>query len=190
MINVVQLGPKLPAIARRAIEAWVVGHEQVEFGEAEAPSAGVFVTLRDCAGKLRGCVGSLQPMRPDLVSETARSAILAATRDPRFQPVTSDELHSLSIEVSVLSPEQLIDGMAELDPSRYGVVVRDESGRQGLLLPDVPGVDSSLLQVEIARRKAGIPAGALLQLSRFEVHKYLEGEAVGAAGIEPATSSV
>jgi MEMO1 family protein len=54
------------------------------------------------------------------------------------------------------------------------VVVSDSAGRQGLLLPDVPGIDSAALQVEIARRKAGIPSGSPVTLSRFEVFKYRE----------------
>jgi AmmeMemoRadiSam system protein A len=174
MLSLLEVGPKLPEIARQAIEAWVCAGERLRSWPIEAPPAGVFVTLRDVAGKLRGCVGSIHPMRPDVASETARSAILAATRDPRFDPVQSEELPALSIEVSVLSPEELVDDVAELDPSRYGVVVRDAAGRQGLLLPDVPGIDSPSTQVDVARRKAGIRPGAALRLSRFEVHKYLE----------------
>ena len=175
MQSMLEVGPRLPEIARRAIEAFVTAGERLEVREREAPRAGVFVTLRDDAGKLRGCVGSLQPIKPDLVAETARSAVLAATRDPRFTPVTSAELPALSIEVSVLSPEQAISDPQELDPSRYGVVVRDAQGRQGLLLPDVPGIDSAATQIDVARRKAGIPPDAPLCLSRFEVLKYFEG---------------
>ncbi len=149
-------------------------------GEPTLPSSGVFVTLRDRGGKLRGCVGSIEPKRPDLVAETARSAVLAATRDPRFAPVTKAELDELSIEVSVLAPAERIRDLDELDPARYGVVVRDDAGRQGLLLPDVPGIDSPALQVDIARRKAGIPSGAPVTLSRFEVFKYREEPREGA----------
>ena len=162
----------LPRVARRAIEAWTTTGEALATAEPTLPSSGVFVTLRDRAGRLRGCVGSLEPRRPDLLSETARSAVLAATRDPRFAPVLPAELDDLSIEVSVLAPPQRIAGIEDLNPARYGVVVRDGEGRQGLLLPDVPGIDSASLQVEIARRKAGIPADVPVTLSRFEVFKY------------------
>jgi AMMECR1 domain-containing protein len=108
------------------------------------------------------------------VSETARSAVLAATRDPRFPPVSSPELAALSIEVSVLGPEEPIIGPAELDPRRYGVIVRDGNGRQGLLLPDIPGIDEASTQVELARRKAGIEPDASVRLFRFEVSKWDE----------------
>lgn len=165
-------GVDLPRVARRAIEAWVTAGEQLAMAEPTLPSSGVFVTLRDRAGRLRGCVGSLEPKRPDLLSETARSAVLAATRDPRFAPVMPAELDELSIEVSVLAPAERVRDMGDLDPARYGVVVRDAEGRQGLLLPEVPGIDSAALQVEIARRKAGIPPDIPVTLSRFEVFKY------------------
>jgi AmmeMemoRadiSam system protein A len=167
-------GVSLPRVARLAIESWVNHGVALATEKAALPSSGVFVTLRDRAGKLRGCVGSVEPKRPDLVSETARSAVLAATRDPRFAPVTEAELDDLSIEVSVLAPAERVRDLDELDPARYGVVVRDDAGRQGLLLPDVPGIDSPALQVEIARRKAGIPSGAAVTLSRFEVFKHRE----------------
>ena len=162
----------LPRVARLAIEAWVTRGVALAMQEPALPSSGVFVTLRDGAGKLRGCVGSIEPKRPDLASETARSAVLAATRDPRFTPVTQAELADLSIEVSVLAPPRPIRDVGDLDPARYGVVVRDAEGRQGLLLPEVPGIDSAALQVEIARRKAGIPPDIPVTLSRFEVFKY------------------
>jgi AMMECR1 domain-containing protein len=55
------------------------------------------------------------------------------------------------------------------------VIVEDEDGsRRGLLLPDIPGVESAQHQVEIAARKAGIPEGTPVKLSRFKVDRYRE----------------
>ena len=107
-----------------------------------------------------------------MASETARSAVLAATRDPRFQPVSADELRGLRIEVSVLMECEPVSSLADLDPARWGVVVADEGGRRGLLLPEVPGVESVAAQVEIARRKAGVAEGAPVTLWRFGVKKF------------------
>jgi AMMECR1 domain-containing protein len=121
---------------------------------------------------LRGCIGSIAAVEQDVARETQRSAVLAATRDPRFDRVRLDEVDALAIEVSVLLPEQPIAGPHELDPARYGVVVRDALGRQGLLLPDVPGIDDARVQLEIARRKAGVPDGVAVRLARFEVRKF------------------
>jgi AmmeMemoRadiSam system protein A len=173
MATLEEVGPSLPSIARRAISEFLSGDGIATFPPG-GPRSPVFVTLRAPGGALRGCIGSTAASREDVVSETARSAILAATRDPRFEPVSCSELSRLSIEVSVLEPEEPVASITELDPSRYGVVVRDDSGHQGLLLPAIDGVDEPRLQVDVARRKAGIPAGVPLKLSRFRVHKWIE----------------
>ncbi len=171
--NLEDVGPKLPGIARRAITGFLSGDGITAF-EPGGPPSPVFVTLRGPGGALRGCIGSVAPSRGDVVSETARSAVLAATRDPRFEPVSVSELSQLSIEVSVLEPEEPVATLAELDPSRYGVVVRDDRGHQGLLLPGIDGVSEAGTQVDVARRKAGIPTGTPVRLSRFLVHKWMD----------------
>ena len=99
--------------------------------------AGVFVTIRE-GSALRGCVGTIEPTAASLAEEVVRSAVLAATDDPRFDPVQRRELSSLSYEVSVLGDPERVDGIGNLDPRVYGVIV--VSGhRRGLLLPDIPG---------------------------------------------------
>jgi AmmeMemoRadiSam system protein A len=173
MANLEEIGPSLPSIARQAITEFLSGDGMAAF-EPAGPRSPVFVTLRGPGGVLRGCIGSVSPSRGDVVTETARSAVLAATRDPRFDPVSVAELARLSIEVSVLEPEETIATIAELDPSRYGVVVRDYDGHQGLLLPGIDGVSEADTQVAVARRKAGIPTGAPIRLSRFLVHKWTD----------------
>ena len=167
------VGPSLPGVARRAITEFLSGEGLVDLVPS-GPRSAVFVTLRGPSGELRGCIGSVRPSRDDVVTETARSAVLAATRDPRFEPVSVSELARLSIEVSVLEPEEPIATVEQLDPSRYGVVVRDDDGHQGLLLPGIDGVNEASVQVAVARRKAGIAAGTPVQLSRFLVHKWTD----------------
>lgn len=169
-----ELSRELPALARRAIALYLESGHWLEARRAGAPAAGVFVTLRNADGSLRGCIGSIAPAEPDVFAETARSAVLAATRDPRFPPVRPEELASLSIEVSVLAPDEPVEGLGDLDPKRYGVIVRDRLGRRGLLLPDIEGVDDPSTQVAIARQKAGISANEPVLLSRFRVTKALE----------------
>ncbi len=173
MSTLAGVGPELPGIARAAIAAWLRGDRPV-VSARDAPAAPVFVTLRDPDGALRGCIGTTVPTEPDVAAETARSAVLAAARDPRFPPLEADELAGVHIEVSVLLPEEPVTGEEELDPARYGVVVRDGLGRQGLLLPDVPGIDDARAQVAIARRKGGIDPHAPARITRFEVLKFVE----------------
>ncbi len=165
-------GKELPGVARRAIGAWLTEGRAPFVSDPRAPSAPVFVTLRRPDGSLRGCIGTLFAVEADVVAETARNAVAAATRDPRFSPVAPEEMADLQVEVSVLLPEEPVARVNELDPSRFGVIVRDEVGRQGVLLPEVPGVETPEVQVEIARQKAEIPAGVRVRLSRFAVEKF------------------
>lgn len=162
----------LPGVARAAISAWLSGEDPPAW--PAFPPLPVFVTLRNLDGSLRGCIGSLAASEPDLARETARSAVLAATRDPRFPPLSLHEIRGIRIEVSVLEPEETVAHVGELDPSTFGVVVRDGFGRRGLLLPDIPGIEDAAVQVDIARRKAGIAPGEPVSLSRFRVRKWCE----------------
>lgn len=171
--SLTQVGSTLPEVARKALEALVRGERgSVDPGGPPAP---VFVTLRGRDGSLRGCVGSTRPVMPTVAEETARSATLAATRDPRFPELSAAELPSIAIEVSVLLPAEPVLGLGELAPDRYGVIVREATGaRQGLLLPGIDGIVDAATQVAIARQKAGIAPGAPVVLSRFEVLKFKE----------------
>ncbi len=167
------LGPQLCSIARRAIAAELRA-EPLELATESRLRAGVFVTLRDRHAGLRGCVGAVTPVTPDVVAETARAAVLAASCDPRFPPVSEEELGLLSIEVSVLGAQELIDDLRELDPYVYGVLVTSSSGRRGLLLPGIPGISQASEQLRAVRLKAGIAPHATVVIHRFAVRKFIE----------------
>ena len=135
-----------------------------------APPAGCFVTLKK-RGDLRGCIGTIEPVRHSLAAEIIDNAISAATRDPRFLPVEPEELAELEVSVDVLFPPEEVDDMTCLDPKRFGVIVENGS-RRGLLLPDLDGVDTVEQQVEIARHKAFIHQSEPIKLYRFEVVRH------------------
>jgi AmmeMemoRadiSam system protein A/AmmeMemoRadiSam system protein B len=168
----------LPALARRAVETFTRTGKQILVPKTAVEILGVraacFVSIKTRAGELRGCIGTIEPVKETLGEELVANAISAATRDPRFVPVTEDELPNLKYSVDILAaPEPTT--FAELDPSVYGVIVEDESRLfRGLLLPDIPGVDTAEQQVNIAARKAGIAPGAPLKLSRFRVDRFRE----------------
>ena len=133
--------------------------------------AGAFVSIHEF-GMLRGCIGTISAVYENLAREIVENAVSASTKDPRFSPVTEDELSELEINVDVLSEAEPIASEAELDVKRYGVIV--ENGyRRGLLLPDLEGVDTVAEQVSIARRKAGISPGEPVKLFRFEVVRHV-----------------
>jgi AmmeMemoRadiSam system protein A len=132
--------------------------------------AGVFVSLK-LEGMLRGCIGTFEPTKENIAKEVISNAIMSATRDPRFPPVTPEELGDLEYSVDVLSKPEPVDSVNDLDPRRYGVII-ESRGRRGLLLPDLEGVDSAARQIEICRQKAGISSHEPVSLYRFEVKRY------------------
>jgi AmmeMemoRadiSam system protein A len=132
--------------------------------------AGVFVCLK-IQGMLRGCIGTFEPAEKNVAAEIVRNAVSAATCDPRFACVRKDELDRLEYSVDVLTAPEQVEDMKDLDPKRYGVIVRAGRSR-GLLLPDLEGVDTVDEQVSIAMQKAGIRPGTPVTLFRFEVKRY------------------
>ncbi len=133
-------------------------------------TSGVFVCIKK-AGQLRGCIGTFQPVRGDIVDEIIHNAAGSCTRDPRFYPVKPDELADLEVSVDVLSSPEPVEDISELDPKKYGVIVR-AGGRVGLLLPDLEGVDDVETQLAISRQKAGIRPGEPVEIFRFTVDRY------------------
>jgi MEMO1 family protein len=167
-----------PALARRAVETFV------RSGEILSPPATIrgllgarapcFVSLKTTGGNLRGCIGTIEPVKDTLAEEIVANAISAATSDPRFNPVAEDELSNLRYSVDVLFPSEPAV-IEDLNPAVFGVIVEDDSGsRRGLLLPDIPGIDDAEQQVEIAARKAGLSPGEPLKLFRFRVERFRE----------------
>ncbi|MHB8156077.1 MAG: AmmeMemoRadiSam system protein A, partial [Desulfocucumaceae bacterium] len=164
----------LPRIARLTLEAEAQGRKYsvppADVPEAFKKPAGVFVSLKK-NGQLRGCIGTILPVAGSIVEETVHNAISAGHHDPRFSPVDPGELDELDISVDVLGSPEPVKGVEDLDPVRYGVIVK--SGRKrGLLLPNLEGVNTVEEQVDIARQKAGIAQGEPVDLERFEVVRY------------------
>ena len=132
--------------------------------------AGVFVSLKKF-GELRGCIGTTGPTTSCIAEEIRQNAISAGTQDPRFDPVTAEELPFLEYSVDVLGKPMPVQSKAELDPKKYGVIVT-KGGRRGLLLPDLEGVDTVEEQLEIACRKAMIDPHGTYEISKFTVTRY------------------
>ena len=132
--------------------------------------AGAFVSIHK-NGDLRGCIGTTAPTTASVAQEIINNAISASTEDPRFNPVTPDEIRHLEINVDVLGEAESIDSPDELDVKKYGVIVSNGS-RRGLLLPDLDGVDTVEQQISIAMKKAGIRPGEKIRLQRFEVVRH------------------
>ncbi len=120
---------------------------------------GAFVTLK-IRGRLRGCIGHIAAVTP--LGETVRDvALSSAFDDPRFPPLTREELAAVSIEVSALSPLRRITDASEIRVGTHGILLR-RGGRSGLLLPQVAteqGWQRDEFLVHTCR-KAGLPDDA------------------------------
>ena len=165
---------KLVEIAKKTVEEYVKTGKVLSLAEPPGPDllekAGVFVSIKK-HGNLRGCIGTFSPGTPNIAAETIANAVSAATKDPRFNPVIEDELAELVYSVDVLTAPELIHDIAELDPKKYGIILK--SGYKSvLLLPDLEGVDTVEDQVRITRMKAGIFPDDKTEIYRFAVKRY------------------
>jgi len=178
------LGRALLTIARSAIGA------ELGFGSiadarhaALVQPAATFVTLK-LADELRGCIGSLKPLRP-LGVDVRENAIAAAFRDPRFPPLAIVEYEAVSVEVSLLSADERLDVrdeadlLARLRPNVDGLVLEYGHHRATFLpqvwesLPEPCGFLAAL------KRKAGLPAdfwSPQVNVARYGVIKWTESE--------------
>jgi AmmeMemoRadiSam system protein A len=135
--------------------------------------AGVFVSLHTKSNhSLRGCIGTWQPTGNNIAEEICQNALSAAFEDPRFPPLSEKELDDLEIKVDVLSESEQIEDKTALNPKKYGLIVSNQNGRQGLLLPDI-GIDSVEEQIAICCQKGGInPQTDRLTFLRFTVKRH------------------
>ena len=132
---------RLLAIARRALEARVRRESEPALGQGlDAQSSalktqcGAFVSIHR-GRELRGCLGRLESDWP-VARVVAHLGRVVADSDPRFAPVTIDDLETLSIEISALSPEREVHSVEEIEIGRHGLII-EQGDRRGLLLPQV-----------------------------------------------------
>ena len=153
---------QLMDIAKSTVEAVVAGKSVEKFKPITKrleENRGAFVTLK-IKGQLRGCIGYIVAMKPLYltVQDVAESAAL---RDPRFKPVSLNELSLLDYEISALSPVRVIDNVEDIEVGKHGVIIK-QGYNQGLLLPQVAteyGWDRETF-LEQTCRKAGLPIDA------------------------------
>jgi len=176
-------GRTLLDIARNSIEA-ALGVSELKLLPDEPwlkPAHATFGTLTR-NGRLRGCIGSLEAHRP-LGEDVRHNARAAALSDPRFPPLTSEELASTRIEVSLLSTPKLLafadhaDLMAQLRPGEDGLILEYGEAR-GTFLPQVwdslPDPEQFVAEL---KRKAGLSPGvstAKCRIQRYRVLKWKE----------------
>ncbi|KAA8825014.1 AmmeMemoRadiSam system protein A [Bifidobacterium reuteri] len=155
----------------------------------EEPGAS-FVTLTE-NGRLRGCIGTLEAYRP-LGRDVADHAVDAASRDPRFNPLTAAEYPLIDIEVSVLGKPEPIIGSggipvrsrdeleSALRPGEDGLILTDRRGRRATFLPQVweqlpdPHDFVSHLLAKAGIRPSYDWGNGAIECERYEVTAYAE----------------
>ncbi|MCW4054961.1 MAG: TIGR00296 family protein [Candidatus Bathyarchaeota archaeon] len=179
-----QEGKFLIHLARNAVKKYLEAARTFKVPENTPKKlfehCGVFVTinsLKNGEKKLRGCIGYPYPTSP-LVEATIDSAINAATRDPRFYPLSLRELDNVVFEVSVLTPPEEVEVgspkeyLAEIKVGQDGLIV-EKSGYKGLLLPQVP-VEWEWCEEEFLCQcciKAGLPPDSWL-MKGTKIYKF------------------
>ncbi|MFH2105494.1 MAG: AmmeMemoRadiSam system protein A [Parcubacteria group bacterium] len=165
-------------LAQTAIETYLKEGKTIRLpvnlpAEMTKHQAGVFVTIKN-GEQLRGCIGTYEPTKPSIAKEIIENAISAATNDYRFSAITPTEFPDLSYEVSILTrPELVKDPSQELDPQKFGVLIKTDSGKSGLLLPDLEGINTVERQLEAVCQKCGVdPEEEKIAIYRFTVKKY------------------
>jgi len=171
----------LVKLARDTVEGYIRRKKVVDVPPEEELTpemkqrGGVFVSIKK-RGQLRGCIGTIDPCEANVAQEVIRNAISAATRDPRFPPISPEELEDLDISVDVLTTPEPIESLDQLDPKRYGLIVQSSQTpyKRGLLLPDLPGIETAEDQFHHTKvYKAGIvDDDEPIQMYRFEVIRY------------------
>lgn len=182
----------LVSLAKSAVENYIKERKIISPSQ-EFPKkflekrTGTFVTIEQ-NGKLRGCIGTYLPIRKNIAEEVIYNAIAAATEDYRFMPIKENELSSLNYTVYVLDKPKLIKDLKELNPKKFGIVVKTMPfypnekevvfnghiiPKTGLLLPNLDGIKTIQQQLLIACQKGGIdPTKEKILVYKFTAKKY------------------
>jgi AmmeMemoRadiSam system protein A len=172
---------RLLTIARRALEARVRREREpaLHGGGALDTPCGAFVSIHR-GRELRGCLGRLGDNWP-IARVVAHLGRAVADSDPRFAPVSVDEVDALSIEISALTPEHEVQAIDEIEIGRHGLII-ERGYRRGLLLPQVArehGWDVETF-LDHTCMKAALPADAWKHDARilvFEAQVFGEADA-------------
>lgn len=154
---------RLLEIARLSIETYLKSGKKLEVTEKDPvllKEMGAFVTLHQ-RQELRGCIGNMVAHQP-LYLTVRDMAIEAAVGDPRFSALELDELKSIEIEISALSPLEKIKSADQIELCRHGVLLR-KGFNSGVFLPQVAketGWSKEEFLSCLCAHKAGLPADA------------------------------
>jgi AmmeMemoRadiSam system protein A len=125
------------------------------------PNHGIFVTIRT-AGHLRGCIGTFRS--DDSLAELLERIVIESAQDSRFvgMPLTARDVSAMQIEISLLSPLQMVKDSSEIEVGRHGIVI-EHGNQRGCFLPDVAtqhGWDATSFLRQCCVQKMELPPDA------------------------------
>lgn len=167
---------KLLNIAKETVEKYVKTGEVLDFQISEKElnkKQGAFVTLH-IGGQLRGCIGQIMPSESPLWELVRDMAIEASCHDPRFTPVSKDELKKLNYEISVLSAPKKIEDWKEVKLGKHGVII-SKNNKGGVFLPQVAeetGWDLEEFLSNLCSQKAGLAFDAYRNDSEVKIEIF------------------
>ncbi len=189
----------LVSLAKSAVEKYIKENKKISppqnlKKEFFKKRKGTFVTIKKIPEdknkkeSLRGCIGTFLPTKENIIQEVISNAVAAATKDYRFGKIKKEELNLLSFTVYILEKPEQVKNLEELNPQKYGIIVRTKpisqlmtdvvfnghrTSKSGLLLPNLEGIDTPRKQFLIASEKAGInPKKEKVFIYRFKVKEY------------------
>ena len=129
---------------------------------------GLFVTLKK-AGRVRGMQGEIEPARP-LYQQVIVFTRRAATRDPRFLPLTDADLGETTIELALIGERTRVAGPAEIRTESQGVFL-EKWGRRALFLPGLAAQEGWTAERTLDElcSQAALPRGSWAESARIEV---------------------
>lgn len=160
-------------LAKLSVEQYILNNRIVvppEVRGVKNHKSGMFVTIVN-KKVLRGCLGVTSPYIENTGGELVRLAILSATSDKRFSPVTKEELKNLNYSVDIMEPASKIKSVSELNPEIYGLIIISGS-KSGVILPDIDGIKTPAEQIKAAKFNGGITDKEKIEIFKFKSKRY------------------
>jgi len=132
------------------------------------------VTIFDSNDKLIGYYGDINANCENLYDEIVENAIGAASKNKDCEPIKSEQLNQIKVYVDVLSSPHPVENFDELKPHKHGLIVKDKSGKQGFIMPNLKGIKTVDKQIEKIKRDYKITEldNSKLEIMYFKSARY------------------
>ena len=140
------------------------------FKEFKDINLGCFVSFY-INDNLRGCIGTIEPVFDNLILEIINNSISAAFKDPRFESISLKEYPYLKNKIDFIINIEKINDISKLNPKEYGIIVK-KGDKKGVLLPDIPTINTIEKQLEITFNKAGLKYNKENLFKENEIYRF------------------